>query len=178
MASNQNFSYSTIHDINKWVCSFDFSTKTNFIAYKVEGIKALRNVMIKWDFLRAVVKFWDPKDHMFLFKTAKLCPKIEEFSAILDYDPSKKSIAVSYDPKHREFLSDAVGLPISITSSMVEGHIVNLRAILSRLIKKRTYRVTDNMQKNFGLTLCFVGKFLLCSRRHGFADARATSVVS
>ena len=115
---------------------------------------------------------------MFLFKIAELCPKIEEFSAILDYDPSKKSIAVSYDPKHREFLSDAVGLPISITSSMVEGHMVNLRAILSRLINKCTYRVTDNMQKNFGLTLYFVGKFLLCSRRHDFADARAISVVS
>ena len=103
----------------------------------------------------------DPEDHMFLFKTVELCPKIEEFSAILDYDPSKKSIVVSCDPKHREFLSDVVGLPISITSSMVEGHMVNLRAILSRLINKCTYKVTDNMQKNFGLTLCFVGKFLL-----------------
>ena len=30
MASNQNFSHSTIHDINRWVRSFDFSTKTNF----------------------------------------------------------------------------------------------------------------------------------------------------
>ena len=95
MANNQNFSHSTIHDINRWVRSFDFSTKTNFTTYKLEGIKALRNVKIKWDFLRAIVKFWDPKDHVFWFKTAKLCPTIEEFLAILGYDPSKKSIAVS-----------------------------------------------------------------------------------
>ena len=65
MASNHNFSHSTIHDINRWVRSFDFSTKTNFTAYKLEGIKALRNVKIKWDFLRAIVKSWDPKDHVF-----------------------------------------------------------------------------------------------------------------
>ena len=65
MANNQNFPQSTIHDINKWVCSFDFSTKTNFTAYRLEGIKALRNVKIKWDFLHAAVTFWDTKDHVF-----------------------------------------------------------------------------------------------------------------
>ena len=57
MASNHNFSHSTIHDINKWVRSYDFNTKTNFTTYKLEGNKALRNVKIKWDFLRAPVKF-------------------------------------------------------------------------------------------------------------------------
>ena len=98
---------------------------------------------------------------MFQFKTAELCPIIEEFSAILGYDPGKKSVVVSCDPRHRESLSDALGLLTSITSSMVEGHMVNLCAILSRLINKRIYGVTDNMQKFFGLAyaswenLCF-----------------------
>ena len=144
--------------MNKWVRNFDFSTKTNFTAYKLEGIKALRNIKIKWDFLRATVKFWDPEDHVFRFKTAELYPKIEEFSAILGYDPSKKSVAVSYDPRHRESLSDAVGLPISITSSMVEGHMVNLRAILSRLINKHTYRVTGQYAEKFWLDPMLRGK--------------------
>jgi len=124
------------------------------------------------------VKFLDLEDHVFRFKTAKLCPTIEEFSSILGYDPNKKSVAVSCDPRHRDSLSDAFSLPTSITSSMVEGHIVNLLAIFSRLINKRTYGVTDNMQTNFGLALCFVGEFLLCSRRHCFVDAQAISVVS
>ena len=61
---------------------------------------------------------------------------------------------------------------------MVEGHMVNLHVIVSRLINKCTYGVTENMQKKFGLALCFVGEFLLCSERHDFADARAISVVS
>ena len=61
---------------------------------------------------------------------------------------------------------------------MIEGHMVNLHAIISRLIDKCTYGVTDNMQKNFGLALCMVGKFLLCSGRHGFVDARAIRVVN
>ena len=52
--------------------SFDFGTKTNFTAYKLEGIKALRNFKIKWDFLRATVKFWDTNGHVFWFKTTKL----------------------------------------------------------------------------------------------------------
>ena len=159
MASNQKFSHSTILDINKWVHSFDLSTKTNFTTYKLEGIKALRNVKIKWDLLRAVVKFWDLKDHVFRFKTAELCPTIEEFSVILGYDPGRKSVAVSCDPRNRESLSDALDLPTSITSSMVKGHMVNLHAIVSRMIDKRSYEVTDNMQKNFGLALCFMGEF-------------------
>ena len=62
-------------------------------------------------------------------------------------------MAVSCDPKHRESLSDALGLPTSITSSMVKGHMVNLHAIVLRLINKRTYGVIDNVQKNFGLAL-------------------------
>ena len=77
MASNHNFSHSTNHDIDRWVHSFDFSTKTNFTAFKLEGIKAMRNVKIKWDFLRAVVKFWDLEDHVFRFNTAELCLTIE-----------------------------------------------------------------------------------------------------
>ena len=145
MANNQNFPHSTIHDINRWVCSFDFSTKSNFTGYKLEGIKALRNVKIKWDFLHATVKFWDTRDHVFWFKTAELCPTIDEFSAILGYDPSKKSIAVSCDPKHREILFDALGLSTLITSGMIEGHMVNLCVVLSRLINKQTHGVTDNM---------------------------------
>ena len=145
MASNHNFSNSTIHDINRWVCSFDFSTKTNFIAFKLEGIKALRNVKIKWDFLRATVKLWDPEDHMFQFNTTELCLTIGKFFAILGYDPSKKFVAVSCDPRHKESLSDALGLLTSIIDSMIEGHMVNLHAIIFRLIDKRTYGVTDNM---------------------------------
>ena len=178
MASNPNFSHSTIHDINSWVHSFDFSTKTNFTAFKLEGIKALRNVKIKWDFLRAAVKLWDPEDHVFWFNTIELCPTIEEFSAILAYDPGKKSVAVSCDPRHKESLSDALSLPTSITNIMIEGHMVNLNAIISQLNEKHTYGVTVNMQKNFGLSLCFVGELLLCSKRHSFMDARAINVVS
>ena len=63
----------------------------------------------------------------------------------------------SCDPRHRESLFDALGLPSSVTRSMVKGHMVNLRAIVSRLINKHTYGVIDNMQKNFGLALYFVG---------------------
>ena len=115
---------------------------------------------------------------MFRFKTTELCPTIEELSTIMGYDPSKKSVAISCNPRHRESLPNALDLPTSITSNMVEGHMVNISAIVSRLINKCTYGVTDNMQKNFGLALCFVGEFLLCLRRHGFTDARAISVVS
>ena len=56
--------------------------------------------------------------------------------------------------------------------------MVNFRSIISWMIDKRTYGVTDNKQKNFGLALCFVGELLLCSGRHNFVDARAISVVS
>ena len=75
------------------------------------------------------MKFWDPEDHVFRFNTVELCPTIEEFSAILGYDPSKKSVAISCDPRHKESLFDALGLPTSITDSMIEGHMVNLHAI-------------------------------------------------
>ena len=109
MAGNQNFPHSITHDINRWVRSFDFVTKTNFTVYKLEGIKALRNVKIKWDFLRVTMKFQATEDHVFQFKTVELCPTTEEFSTILGYELGKKSVAVSYDPKHREILSNALG---------------------------------------------------------------------
>ena len=178
MASNHNFSHSTIYDIIRWVHSFDFNTKTNFTTFKLEVIKALKNVKIKWDFLCAAMKLWDLEDHVFWFNIAELYPTIEEFSAILGYDLSKKYVAVSCDPRHKESFSDALGLPTSITDSMIEDHMVNLCAIISRLIDKRTHGVTDNMQKNFGLALCFMGELLLCSGRLSIVDARAISVVN
>ena len=108
---------------------------------------------------------------MFRFNTVELCPTIEEFSATLGYDPNKKSVAVSCDPRHKESLSNALGLPASITNSMIEVHMVNLHAIISWLIDKCTYGVTDNKYKNFGLALCMVGKILLFFGRCGFVDA-------
>ena len=157
MASNHNISHSTIYDINRWIRSFDFNTKTNFTAYKLEGIKALRNVKIKWDFLHATVKFWDLEDHVFWFNTAELYLTIEEFSAILGYDPSKKSIAVSCDPKHKESLSNALDLPISITNGMIEGHMVNLHEIISRLINKHTYEVVRGERVFFPTNKIYIG---------------------
>ena len=84
---------------------------------------------------------------MFRFNTVELCPTIEEFFSILGYDPSRKSVAVSCDPRHKESLSDALGLPTSIIDSMIKGYMVNLRAIVSRLIDKRTYRVMTICRK-------------------------------
>ena len=115
---------------------------------------------------------------MFWFKSAEPCPTIEEFLAILGYDPGQQFVAVSCNARHKEIFSNVLGLPTSITNSMIEGHMVNFRAILSRLINKCTHRVTDNMQKNFGLALCFGGNFLLCSGRLGFVDGRSIGIVS
>ena len=66
------------------------------------------------------MKFRDTKDHVFQFNTAKLCPTIKEFSTILGYEFGKK-LEVSYDPKHREILFDALSLCSSIASSMIDG---------------------------------------------------------
>ena len=71
---------------------------------------------------------------MFQFGIDELCPTVEEFFAILGYGFGKKSVTVSCDPKHREILSDALGLPVSIISSMIEGHMTNLHTVVTRLI--------------------------------------------
>ena len=47
---------------------------------------------------------------------------------------AKKFVAVFYDPKHEEILFDALGLSVSITSSMIEVYMVNLHAVVTRLL--------------------------------------------
>ena len=37
--------------------------------------------------------------------------------------------------------------------------------------------MSNNMQKNFGLALCFMEEFLLCFGRPGFVDARAIGIM-
>ena len=54
---------------------------------------------------------------------------------------------------------------------------MNLHAIVTRLIDKRTHSLSNNKQKNFGLALCFIAEFLLYSRRPGFVDARAIGII-
>ena len=104
-------------------------------------------------------------------KLLNFVPPSKNFQLFWGYDHGKKSVSVSCDPKHKEILSDALGLSTSITSSMIEGHMVNLHVVVTRLINKRTHGVSNNMQKIFGLTLCFMGEFLLCSGKLGFMDA-------
>ena len=64
---------------------------------------------------------------------------------------AKKFVAVFYDPKHEEILFDALGLSVSITSSMIEGHMVNLHTVITRLIHRHTHVMFDNMQNCWGL---------------------------
>ena len=94
----------------------------------------MRNIKINWEFLLATEKFWDTEDHVFWFGTAKLCPTIVEFSAILGYEFNKKSVTFSCDPMHKVIFSNALGLSVSITNSMIEGHMVNLHAVVIRFI--------------------------------------------
>ena len=81
-------------------------------------------------------------------------------------------------PKHREILSNAIGLSTSVSSSMIEDHMVNLHVVVTRIIGRCTHVLSDIMQKNFGLAFCFMGVFLLCSGRPSFVDARAIGIVS
>ena len=106
-------------------------------------------------------------------KRLNFVPQLKNFQLFWVMIPAKKSVTVSCDPRHRKILFGALGLSTSITNSMTEGHMVNLHAIVSRLLNKRTYGVTDNKKFFFGLALCFMGEFLLCSRRPSFMDARA-----
>ena len=92
------------------------------------------------------MKFWDLEDHAFRFNTTELCLTIEEFFAILATIRVKICSSFMW-PRHKESLSDALGLPTSITNSMIEGHMVNLHAIIFRLIHKCTYGVTDKCRK-------------------------------
>ena len=124
-----------------------------------------------WDFLRAAMKFWDTKDHVFWFNIVELCPTIKEFFAILGYEFGKNFVVVSCDPKQREILSDTLGISTSITSSIIKGHMVNLHVVVTRLIDKCTHGLSNNMQNFFGLALCFMREFLHCSGRPGFVDA-------
>ena len=86
-------------------------------------------------------------------------------------------MAISCDPKHKEILSYTLGLSVSITSSMIEGHMVNLHVVATRFTHRHAHGISDNMQKNFALAFCFMGEFLLCSGRRGFVDARAIGIV-
>ena len=61
---------------------------------------------------------------------------------------------------------------------MIEVHMVNLHVVVMRLIDKHIHGLSNNMQIFFGLALCFMGEFLLCSRRPGFVDARAIGIVN
>ena len=38
----------------------------------------------EWDLLHAVLRFWDPENHVFRFGLDEICSTIEDFSAILD----------------------------------------------------------------------------------------------
>ena len=100
------------------------------------------------------------EDHIFQFSTSKLCPTIGEFSTIMDYEFGKKYIAVSCDPKHRGILFDALGLSTSVTSSMIEGHMVNLHVVVTRIIDRRTHGLFNNMQKKIWFSSLLHGRVL------------------
>ena len=64
---------------------------------------------------------------------------------------------ICINPRHKESLSDDLDLPTFITDSMIKGHMVNFFPI-SRPIDKRTYGVTDNMQKKLRFGFMHAGK--------------------
>ena len=47
---------------------------------------------------------------------------------------TKNYVAFSCDPMHKVIFSNALGLSVSITSSIIKGHMVNLHAVVIRFI--------------------------------------------
>ena len=54
-------------------------------------------------------------------------------------------------PSTEEILFDALGPSVSITGSMIEGHMVNLHTIITTLIHRHIHGMFDNMQNCWGL---------------------------
>ena len=48
----------------EWIDHWDNVSKFNFNAFHLDGLLAFRTTKIDWNFLKAIVRFWDSEDHV------------------------------------------------------------------------------------------------------------------
>ena len=74
----------------------------------------------EWDLLHAVLRFWDPEDHVFRFGLDEICSTIEDFSAILDINKNLSIIMPVLRHSYSQPLCGMLGLPLQTISRMFD----------------------------------------------------------
>ncbi|KDP24234.1 hypothetical protein JCGZ_26693 [Jatropha curcas] len=88
--------------MHSWTRSLSKVEKINLWRYGLSPVITIRGAVIDWDFLRACIRLWDPKAHVFRFGAMmeEMCPLFEEFCAIIGCDPNaplvKHEIKIGY----------------------------------------------------------------------------------
>ena len=126
-------------------------------------------------FLYAAATFWDTRDHVFRFNGQKLCPLIEEFTAILGCSLDSTAI-ISLPDLDIHILHKLITFfdmpPDDIYSSLLPFGLINLSSLIT------TCEINDKNNPAWTRTVsfCLYAQFLLISPQ-GDADNRIISII-
>jgi len=110
---------------------------------------------INWAFLRGMVDFWDPEDHVFRIGLDELCPTIEEFSALMRQDMALPLASLRDGRSPRAILAEL----LEIEESDCRAMIVEGKLHLGRLVNFFTWLGDDPTYFHGRTAACIICAF-------------------
>ena len=133
---------------------------------------------INFPFLHVVAEFWDPKDHVFRFKTMEICPLPEEFEAILgsQSDSTCQIATPSFEIPDLHSIQYHMARMFSFSPQTSLQHVSSDTIIMSSLLNFVV--AMDKLEVYWPqlLALCLYSQFLLISF-FGDCDPKILSIL-
>ena len=110
---------------------------------------------INWAFLRGMVDFWDPEEHVFRIGLDELCPTIEEFTVLMRQDMSWPLASLRDGRSPRVMSAELLEIPETDCRAM----IVEGKLHLGRLVSFFTWQRNDPVFFHGRTAACIIYAF-------------------
>ncbi|KAL7197506.1 hypothetical protein ACSBR2_020109 [Camellia fascicularis] len=148
-------------NLTNWIASLDGREKLNFWGFGMNALFTLSRTPLRFPFLHAAARCWNPVTHVFSFGGQEMCPTFEDFQALME-SRCEKEILPQFRFGHIQALGRMCGLTSHDARSLIRDGELDIPSLIHQFSDAGDR--DDHHWQGFRrhvLCLCMLSHFLL-----------------
>lgn len=158
-----------VQNLTTWIANLDGSKKLNFRGFGINALFTLSRTPLRFLFLHATARFWNPVTHVFSFGGQEMCPTFEDFQALMESGRDEE-ILPQLRFGHIQALGRMCGLTLHDARSWIHDGELDIPSLVCQFSDAGD-RGDYHWQgyRRHALCLCMLSHFLLVPSCGGFS---------
>ncbi|KAL7255111.1 hypothetical protein ACSBR1_009305 [Camellia fascicularis] len=120
-----------VQNLTNWIANLDGSEKLNFRGFGINALFTLSHIPLRFPFLHAAARCWNPVTHVFSFSGQEICPTFEDFQALMESECDEE-ILPQFRFHHVQALGRMCGLTLHDARSLTRDGVLNIPSLIHR----------------------------------------------